>query len=102
IRFGLPKSTRAKLTQFHWLNNFLACINLSIGWVTDFRFRQSVKGWDMKNFEDKTSQGRVDRRSFLGVTAAAAPGTVLRGLALPANAKSNTQAPKNGRRKLGT
>jgi aryl-alcohol dehydrogenase-like predicted oxidoreductase len=56
----------------------------------------------MKNFEDKTSQGRLDRRSFLGVTAAAATGTVLGGLALPANAKSNTQAPKSGRRKLGT
>jgi aryl-alcohol dehydrogenase-like predicted oxidoreductase len=56
----------------------------------------------MKNFEDKTSQGRLDRRSFLGVTAAAATGTVLGGLALPANAKSDTQAPKNGRRKLGT
>ena len=55
----------------------------------------------MKNFEDKTSQGRLDRRAFLGVTAAAATGTVL-GLALPANAKSSTQAPKNGRRKLGT
>jgi aryl-alcohol dehydrogenase-like predicted oxidoreductase len=56
----------------------------------------------MKNFEDKASQGRLDRRSFLGVTAAAATGTVLGGLALPANAKSDTQAPKNGRRKLGT
>jgi aryl-alcohol dehydrogenase-like predicted oxidoreductase len=56
----------------------------------------------MKNFEDKTSQGGLDRRSFLGVTAAAATGTVLGGLALPANVKSNTQAPKNGRRKLGT
>jgi aryl-alcohol dehydrogenase-like predicted oxidoreductase len=61
-----------------------------------------MKGWDMKNLEDKTSYGRLDRRSFLGVTAVAATGTVLGGLALPANGKSSTQAPKNGRRKLGT
>jgi aryl-alcohol dehydrogenase-like predicted oxidoreductase len=56
----------------------------------------------MKNFEDKSSRGRLDRRSFLGVTAAAATGTVLGGLALPANAKSKMQAPKSGSRKLGT
>ena len=56
----------------------------------------------MKNFEDKSSKGKLDRRSFLGVTAAATTATIVGGLALPANAKSNTQAPKNGRRKLGT
>jgi len=61
-----------------------------------------MKGWGMKNFEDKSSKGRLDRRSFLGVTAAAATGAIMGGLALPANAKSNTQAPKSGRRKLGT
>jgi aryl-alcohol dehydrogenase-like predicted oxidoreductase len=56
----------------------------------------------MKNFEDNSSKGRLDRRSFLGVTAAAATGAIVGGLALPANAKSKTQAPKTGRRKLGT
>jgi aryl-alcohol dehydrogenase-like predicted oxidoreductase len=61
-----------------------------------------VKGRDMKNFEDNSSKGRLDRRSFLGVTAAAATGAIVGGLALPANAKSKTQAPKTGRRKLGT
>jgi aryl-alcohol dehydrogenase-like predicted oxidoreductase len=60
-----------------------------------------MKGWDMKNFEDKSSQGRLDRRSFLGVTAAVATGTIVGGLALPAKAESSTQAPKSGRRKLG-
>ena len=61
-----------------------------------------MERWDMKNFEDKSSKGRLDRRSFLGVTVAAATGTIVGGLALPANAKSKTQAPKSGRRKLGT
>lgn len=56
----------------------------------------------MTNFEDKSSKGRLARRSFLGVTAAAATGTIVGGLALPPNAKSKTQAPKSGRRKLGT
>jgi aryl-alcohol dehydrogenase-like predicted oxidoreductase len=60
-----------------------------------------MKGWDMKNFEDKSSQGRLDRRSFLGVTAAVATGTIVGGLALPAKAESSTQAPESGRRKLG-
>jgi aryl-alcohol dehydrogenase-like predicted oxidoreductase len=56
----------------------------------------------MKNFEDKSSKGRLDRRSFLGSTAVAATATVLGGMAPPANAKSKTQIPKSGRRKLGT
>jgi aryl-alcohol dehydrogenase-like predicted oxidoreductase len=61
-----------------------------------------MKGWDMKNLEDKSSKGRLDRRSFLGVTAAVATGTIVGGLALPAKAESSTQVPKSGRRKLGT
>jgi aryl-alcohol dehydrogenase-like predicted oxidoreductase len=61
-----------------------------------------VKGWDMKNFEDKCSKGRLDRRSFLGVTAAVATGTIVGGLAFPAKAESSTQALISGRRKLGT
>src|SRR6185437_15257875 len=56
----------------------------------------------MKNFEDKSSKGKLDRRSFIGVTAAAATGTIVGGLALPANAKSKTQTARSGRRKLGT
>jgi aryl-alcohol dehydrogenase-like predicted oxidoreductase len=55
----------------------------------------------MKNFEDKSSKERLDRRSFLGVTAAVATGTIVGGLALPAKAESSTQVPKSGRRKLG-
>lgn len=56
----------------------------------------------MKNFEDKCSNGRLDRRSFLGVTAAVATGTIVGCLPLPSSAESSTQAPKTGRRKLGT
>src|SRR4051812_45223067 len=54
----------------------------------------------MKNFEGKCSKGGLDRRSFLGVSAAVATG-IVGGLALPTKAESSTQAPKSGRRKLG-
>jgi hypothetical protein len=56
----------------------------------------------MRNSDDSGIKRSIDRRSFLGITGAAAVATIAAGLSAPAVAEPSVQAHVNGQRKLGS
>ena len=56
----------------------------------------------MRNFDDSDTKIGIDRRSFLGITGAAAAATLAGALSTPAVAEPSAQAHVSGRRKLGS
>src|SRR6478736_5009884 len=56
----------------------------------------------MRNIDDSGIKRSIGRRSFLGITGAAAVATVASGLSATAVAELSAQAHVNGRRKLGS
>ena len=56
----------------------------------------------MHNFDDSGMKRSIDRRSFLGITGAAAAATLAGVLSTPAVAEPSAQAHVSGRRKLGS
>jgi aryl-alcohol dehydrogenase-like predicted oxidoreductase len=56
----------------------------------------------MSNTDDSGIKGSIDRRSFLGITGAAAVATVACGLSAAAVAEPSAQVHVHGRRKLGS
>ena len=60
------------------------------------------KAQNMRNIDDSYIKRGIDRRSFLGITGAAAVAMVAEGLSTPAIAEPSVQAHVNGRRKLGS
>jgi hypothetical protein len=56
----------------------------------------------MRNIDDSGIKRSIDRRSFLGITGAAAVATIAGVLSAPASAEPSAQTHVNGRRKLGS